>query len=344
MTNIICNTEEFVSDIKQMLIKGTMNDVKIILEDGEIMANKDVLSARSDYFSTMFSNNSEVQFIEGETNIINMHYCSKIVMNKIITYLFSGFTCLHDLTLIQLLQLMNIATMMMLDGLNKGAQTFTLGFIPDSGINYASLPDLIEAFMLAEEFKLKKVKDALALELYRSLKDIPNVPDVVLNHNAFQNLSFDLLEDILVEVEWGEDEHKDFKFATSLEKFQVFMYWSASNDCSEIEKRRMTNNFDLDSFTGEELLTVVRQSGLYSVEQIDKRVLQILRVQMSFIRHHDIELETKEALIQEVNNQLLTLKTRLATQIKYARRKQIELNRLKLEIKALKFSSTQANE
>ena len=44
-----------MSDIMAMVTSGTLNDVKIVLEDGEIMANKDVLSARSDYFATMFS-------------------------------------------------------------------------------------------------------------------------------------------------------------------------------------------------------------------------------------------------------------------------------------------------
>ena len=42
----------------EMLTSGTSNDVKIVLKDGEIFTNKDVLSSQSDYFTTMFSNHN----------------------------------------------------------------------------------------------------------------------------------------------------------------------------------------------------------------------------------------------------------------------------------------------
>ena len=47
----------------KMSERGSLNDVKITLSDGEIVANKDILMARSEYFSTMFSND---KFIEGD--------------------------------------------------------------------------------------------------------------------------------------------------------------------------------------------------------------------------------------------------------------------------------------
>ena len=57
MSSITKSGDKFKSDILAMITSGTSNDVKILLEDGEeITANKDVLCARSDYFSTMFSN------------------------------------------------------------------------------------------------------------------------------------------------------------------------------------------------------------------------------------------------------------------------------------------------
>ena len=59
MLDVINNKDKFSSDIMKMLTNGTSNDVKIVLEDGEILANKDVLCARSEYFATMFSNHKE---------------------------------------------------------------------------------------------------------------------------------------------------------------------------------------------------------------------------------------------------------------------------------------------
>ena len=88
-----------MSDIMSMVTSGSSNDVKIVLEDGEVFANKDVLSARSDYFATMFSSKNEFKFIEGENNKVVMSHCSKIIMDKIIKFLFSGDMYLHDLSL-----------------------------------------------------------------------------------------------------------------------------------------------------------------------------------------------------------------------------------------------------
>ena len=107
MAGIVDRREKFVSDNMAMIFCGTSNDVKIVLKDGEIVANKDVLTARSDYFATMFSN-KECEFIEGETNQVTFHHSSKIIMEKIIQYLFSGNVKLYDLSLSDLVTMMNM--------------------------------------------------------------------------------------------------------------------------------------------------------------------------------------------------------------------------------------------
>lgn len=343
MTNIVDGTERFLNDIRQMLTEGSENDVTIILKDGEILANKDVLSARSEYFSTMFRINSGASFVEGITKSVTMTHCTKVIMDKIITYLFSGKTSLQDLTLLQLIQLMNLAAMMMLNELKEGVENFALGFIPDSGTNCAMLPELVKGLMSAEQFKLWTVKKALALELYRSLRDIPNIPDVVLDHDAFKNLPFDVLEDILVQVEWSVESSDDFSFATSMEKIDIFMYWLSSNNCSAIEKKRIANSVDLDEFTAEELLTVVRKSNLFSVQLIDRKVLKIIKNQMASINKKEIEIREKDALIQQNNCQLLENSRQLALHTNSLKiredkivKKRMEIAHLKLENKKLK--------
>ena len=87
--SVVNHRDEFISNMMAMLTRGTSNDVKLVLSDGEILANKDVLSAQSDYFATMFSNN-KVKFIEGETNTVKFPHCNKNIMEKIVKYLFSG--------------------------------------------------------------------------------------------------------------------------------------------------------------------------------------------------------------------------------------------------------------
>ena len=93
-------------DLLKMLERGSLQDVKIKLSDGEIVANKDILMARSDYFATMFNNNS---FVEGKNNSVEMSHCSKAIMEKIVKYLFGGKVTFEDFPLAQLLELSQVS-------------------------------------------------------------------------------------------------------------------------------------------------------------------------------------------------------------------------------------------
>ena len=90
---------------------------------------------------------------------MDFSHCSKVVMQKIINYLYGGKIKLQDLSLTALMKLMNMASMLLLDELLAGTQ-FVLGFIPDSGVNFGSIP----SYMLAEKFKLHKIQEARALQ------------------------------------------------------------------------------------------------------------------------------------------------------------------------------------
>ena len=201
MISIINGGDKFKSDILAMITSGTSNDIKIVLEDGEILANKDVLCARSDYFSTMFSNikdnHNQVKFMEGETKKVDMGHCSKAIMEKIIKYLFSGDMELHDLSLPDLMKMMNMTSMMLLDDIHEVIREYVLEIIPDSGVNCAFLPDLVNSLMLAEKFGLDELREAVVHELFMSLKDVPQIPEVVQNSEAFKLLSATLAKEIL---------------------------------------------------------------------------------------------------------------------------------------------------
>ena len=212
MSSIINCGDKFKFDILAMITSGTSNDVRIVLEDGEISANKDVLCARSDYFSTMLSNrkDNQVKFVEGETNKVDMGHCSKVIMEKIIEYLFSGDMKLHDLSLPDLLKMMNMTSMMLLDDIHQVTKEYVLEIIPDSGENCACLPDLVNSLMLAENFGLDELREALVHELFMSLKDVPRIPEVVQNSEAFKMLPANLVKEIFCynQVTEFEDEEE----------------------------------------------------------------------------------------------------------------------------------------
>ena len=211
MSSIINSGDKFKSDILAMITSGTSNDVKILLEDGEILANKDVLCARSDYFSTMFSSNNQVKFVEGETNTIDMSHCSKIVMDRLIKYLFSGDMTLHDLCLPDLVKMMNMTSMMMMEDTYNFIKDYILELIPDSGVNCACLPDLVISLILAKNFGLDEIREALVHELFMSLKDVPHIPEVVHNSEAFKMLPENLVKEIFLynQLKELEDEDED---------------------------------------------------------------------------------------------------------------------------------------
>ena len=55
--------------------------------------------------------------------------------------------------------------------------------------------------------------------------------------------------------------------------------------CSHKEKQEIADSFNFDDFTGRELLTDVKRSGLYSIEKIDARVLEILEIKEEEINY-----------------------------------------------------------
>ena len=288
MSNIVDGKDKLSKDLFKMLLGGSSNDVKIVLEDGEILANKDVLSARCDYFATCFS---KFKFTEGQTDTVDLSYCSKVIMEKIIHYLFSGRMELQDLSLSELIKMMNMASMMFLDELLTGTEKFVLGFLPDTGVNFGSIPDLVEGLILVDQFKLQTIKDALVLELYLSLKDVPHIPDVVQDSEAFQLLPVNLLKDVL---QGDLYEHVTIdSLPTTKEIVDAIVFWLSENECDDQDKRKIRDLFDLDDFTEQELLADVKRSGLFSIQEIDNKVKAL---SLENIRRKAMTIDSSEKL------------------------------------------------
>ena len=104
---------------------------------------------------------------------------------------------LHDLSLPDLMKMMNMTSMMLLDDIHEVIREYVLEIIPDSGVNCAFLPDLVNSLMLAEKFGLDELREAVVHELFMSLKDVPQIPEVVQNSEAFKLLSATLAKEIL---------------------------------------------------------------------------------------------------------------------------------------------------
>ena len=109
------------------------------------------------------------------------------------------------------------------------------------------------------------------------------------------------------------NEFGDDVLPTTKDTFDAFVIWYSKNKlkCSDQDRRDIADSFDLDDFTGVELLTDVRKSGLFSVEIIDTRVLNILNVQQKEIKLSDMRIRTLENSLEiekkKIDDQKITI-------------------------------------
>ena len=82
-TNVLDEREPLVSNLKQL----HPDDVKIKVSDGEVWANKALLSVSSAYFCAMLDGE---KFKEGREDVGSLEKYNKEVVSKLIHYFYSG--------------------------------------------------------------------------------------------------------------------------------------------------------------------------------------------------------------------------------------------------------------
>ena len=136
------------SDWMKMLQNESFNDVCIKLHDGEVFANKVVLSARSEYFAASLRwKESNKEKKDAKHEIIFENCCMKI-MTLVIEYLYSGVLKVSDLDIMELLELRGQVRMLLPgDKINS--------IIEDNIITEERLPDLniLELLELREKLR-----------------------------------------------------------------------------------------------------------------------------------------------------------------------------------------------
>ncbi len=270
-----------------MLERGSHNDVKIKLRDGEIVANKDILMARSEYFATMFSND---KFIEGETSSVDMSHCSKAVMEKIIKMIFSGIGKYSDLSLDQLLELSHMSEMMLFtkfktgvdNHVNKSLSRYIQRVKHQNNANVGggrlfSLTELISGLQLADHYNLTSLKCSITLTLHIDLKSILN--DVECSE-SFKTIPFNLIKDFFQMKIGGLK-------LPQIDKTKAFMIWLSENEVTEEQKSEIVDSIDFEDFTVDELMTSISDSGLYLAKKINERVLELFKKQEQLLKEKE---------------------------------------------------------
>ena len=101
-----------------------------------------------------------------------------------------------------------------------------------------------------------------------------------------QDLPVELVKAIML-YRRGEDQDEDpplpkWEAPSTRERFDFFTNWIAKNqDCDSKEKKIILNSIKLSDFSGEELLTVIKESGLFSEKKIVKKCIKKFRKKCS---------------------------------------------------------------
>ena len=99
------------------------------------------------------------------------------------------------------------------------------------------------------------------------------------------------------------------------DRFDAFVFWLSENDCTSEEKENIKETIDVSNFSVKELLTDVKNSGLYSIEEIHKGVLEIYHYdekEMEVLRSMESatrkSLKVKKAKIKALEQEIDRLK------------------------------------
>ena len=98
---------------------------------------------------------------------------------------------------------------------------------------------------------------------------------------------------------------------SALHRLEAFVGWLSENEVTEEQKKEIVESFTFEELSAEDLLTGVRDSGLFSSKKIDERLLDILKKK-------DQLLKEKEKKIKELRKTLeVTTKYPIPPYLKY---------------------------
>ena len=227
--------EDYRGDMLCLLNDPEFCDVKIVASDGgEIPANKTFLSMRSQYFRSMFSANNN--FVESKEAVVEMPF-SKTVLDKVVTYLYSGKMAFEDLDLGVLLGLMEL-----LNFLNLSLEFFLVEtFITNhTRAGMFTKSDCLKSLEDPSMLGLKTVEETILAHLGENLDQIWEMAEI-------KNLSEPVILRLL------QEKKGDRRF--TIHRFRTFLNWLSVNSMDTDTREKVLQTVDFTQFTSRELLS-----------------------------------------------------------------------------------------
>ena len=292
----ICNRKYVTNDLLKL-----PDNVSIICDDGEVRANMEILSVRSDFFARGFNNPG---FMESQSKSIRMEGCTKAAMEAVKTYLYTGEMDFIQLPLDTLLLIMNVSREILIEvelfnrieSYIKTADTLDLisranQINQQSCTKYAVFP---RSLKLLDRFRfdnLCNIVSETSIHMATIILNLtPNDDEerdaIATIRRAFlqetQSLPMKIMKKLLL-CEKTRGTMFPLPAATyepwTKSRFEIFLAWYVANEesCTEEFKKEILGSFNYDHFNGEELVTVVGRSGLLPREEVERMVVERFR-------------------------------------------------------------------
>ena len=226
-------------------------DVKIVGSDGVIPVNKTILSMRSQYFRSMFSEKNN--FVESQAGSVKMHY-PKAVLDKVILYLYSAQLDCDEMSLRAMMDLLEIFNLMNLPSEYGKVEAYTL--------------DNIKKGKYPMSDCLKYLEDSSKLGLVV-------IWEALLSHlggNFITISEFEEVKSLPEPMILGLLQEKSEERSQTILRFKTFALWLSANSMDDAAKSEVLRLFNFDDFTFKELTSDVQMSGLYPVDKIMARM------------------------------------------------------------------------
>jgi len=245
--SVIDAKDELLHDLSSAHVRGLVNDVTFICNDGvKLSSNKSLLSVRSPFFNSMmfggFKNTVEEE--------IEFKSSNSEVLKHILDYIWLGSMNLKSLEIKVLLGILECSRMLCLDTLVKGVENYLIHNIKLFKFNHDELLETLD-FAITHKF------DAL---LNCTLATIDKILGKVIECSRFHTLKESSILAILT-----------FDMRTSVESaiFEAFLGWIKHNEgIAESTITEMLNAFELKKFDKAYLLNKVRKTGYFEFESI----------------------------------------------------------------------------
>ena len=254
--------------LKSLRDGNQYNDVNIFLHDGELEASKFVLSSRSEYFYKMFDKSHEFQ--ENHQRDVKVS-CKKVVMEKILTYLYGGEMSIDGLSLIDAVELLDMLRLMVLEDAFNLAEKELMEKIKNESF---TLGVCLNTIPLVFSTKLRRTFFGLMDFIWSNLETVLEEHDEDIQH-----LSPDILKSYVRDEELQPNYGRTNKqFIYGLKFFSK--WYEIHHDIIPVSASMFKTVLkdeirlvDLTTFEVEDLLGCVKKSKLFKDKDIDAAIL-----------------------------------------------------------------------